>query len=177
MKPKAKSLYWINPFAKRPVTEKQQRLAFLKKFSFFRQLSNREIEKVSNILYERHYQKGEYVFEINQPGAALFLIQSGEVNIEIPFENGHAGHLATLKAGDFLGELALLDDSPRSASARATAPTLALALFRSDLNHLLKVEPEVTAQIFRSLASVVGERLKATNEILSELQNAQHLAS
>ncbi|MDZ4677375.1 MAG: cyclic nucleotide-binding domain-containing protein, partial [Oligoflexia bacterium] len=101
---------------------------------------------------------------------ALFIIMRGEVVVETSSDRAASQKLATIKAGDFLGELALLDDTPRSASARATTPTQAFALFRSDLNRLANLEPEIACEIFKTLACIIGERLKATNRHVGTAQ-------
>lgn len=151
---------------RRKKTAEVSRNDFLKTIPFFSGLSQRQLKILAEHLHERRYEENEYLFEINHPGAALFIIQSGEVVVESSSDRDNAHTLATLKANEFLGELALLDHSPRSASARATKPTQALALFRADLNHLAVTESEIACEIFRTLASIIGERLKATNRHL-----------
>ena len=74
--------------------------------------------------------------------------------------------LAVLESGAFFGEMALLDDTPRSANARALEPTRALALYRNDLNGLRHRHPRTACQIYRSLASMIGDRLRSTNELV-----------
>lgn len=141
------------------------RMQFLKNLPFFSELSNWQLRKVSEIVFERSYETGELIFEEGQPGAALFLIVSGQVSVEIMKEKFTA-KLAVLEKGAFFGELALLDESPRSASARAMEPTKTLALYRNDLNHLIHTDPETACHIYRALARIVGDRLKSTNELV-----------
>ncbi len=138
----------------------------MEKIPFFENLTWWQIQQVSELLYERNYERDEYLFEVEQPGAALFLIESGRVSIEVKGENHQLVVLAEIEAGAFLGELALLDQSPRSASARAIQSTRALALFRNDLDRLMEREPGITSHIFKALALVIGDRLKATNELI-----------
>src|SRR5438874_13493143 len=87
-------------------------------------------------MFERTYETNESIFEEGQPGAALFLILDGKIAIEICRETSTT-RLAVLERGAFFGEMALLDDTPRSANARALEPTRTLALYRSDLNGLM----------------------------------------
>lgn len=93
------------------------------------------------------------------------MIIRGEVAVETTSHSETRTLLATIKSGEFLGELALLDQSPRSASARATKPTDVYALFRSDLSELARSHPEIACEVYRSLAFIVGERLKASNRV------------
>lgn len=141
---------------------------FLKRNPFFENLSRGELAEVAKWVYERDYLANEYVFEMGQPGAALFIIQSGEVSIEIPKAQGEATLIALLGKAAFFGELALLNDDPRSASARAQVPTKIFALFQKDLERLSERHPEIASKIFKSLSVVLGKRLKATNEFLDK---------
>jgi CRP/FNR family transcriptional regulator, cyclic AMP receptor protein len=142
------------------------RLQSLTTLPFFRDLSKRQIKSVSTIMFERTYETDELIFEEGQPGAALFLILGGRVAIEISRQNCTT-RLAVLGKGDFFGEMALIDDAPRSANALALERTHALALYRNDLTALISRDPQTTCQIFRALASVIGDRLRSTNELVA----------
>jgi len=141
------------------------RIQFLKTVPFFDQLSNRQLKSVSDIMFERTYDIDESIFEEGQPGAALFLILDGKIAIEICRETGTTP-LAVLDAGAFFGEMALLDETPRSATARALERTRTLALYRNDLNGLVHRDAKTACQIYRSLAGMIGDRLRLTNELV-----------
>ena len=141
------------------------RIKFLKTVTFFNELSDRQLKTVSGTLFERKYETNELIFEEGQPGAALFLLLDGRVAVEMSREN-RTKTLAILEKGAFFGEMALLDDSPRSASARALERTHALALYRNDLSQLIHRDPQTACQIYRALASMVGDRLRSTNELV-----------
>lgn len=146
----------------------EDKVKFLKKIPFFESLKKNQLELVAQVVYERVYSEDEFIFEIGQPGAALFIIQHGEVNVEIPNPDDTVTPLAVLGKHSFFGELALLDESPRSASARAVVNTRLLALFRKDLDQLAETNPDITSRIYKSLATIVGNRLKATNELIEK---------
>ena len=149
------------------------RIQFLKTVPFFDRLSNRQLKRVSDIMFERSYDADESIFEEGQPGAALFLILDGKIAIEICRETSTT-RLAVLERGAFFGEMALLDDSPRSANARALEPTRTLALYRNDLSRLIQRDPQTACQIYRALASMVGDRLRSTNELMeTEISTAK----
>ena len=141
------------------------RIQFLKTVPFFDRLSNRQLKSVSAIMFERTYDTDESIFEEGQPGAALFLILQGKVAIETCGEAGTT-RLAVLENGAFFGELALLDETPRSADARALEKTQTLALYRNDLNELVQRDAKTACQIYRSLAGMIGDRLRLTNELV-----------
>jgi len=141
------------------------RIKFLKTVPFFNELSDRQLKTVSGILFERRYETDEFIFEEGQPGAALFLILDGKVAIEMHREN-HVTTLAILERGAFFGEMALLDETPRSANARSLERTHTLALYRNDLSQLIQNDPQTACQIYRALARMVGDRLRSTNELM-----------
>ncbi len=141
------------------------RIQFLKTVPFFDELSNRQLKNVSGIMFERNYEADELIFEEEQPGAALFLILDGKVAIEICREDKTV-NLAVLEKGAFFGEMALIDEAPRSADARALERTRALALYRSDLSELIQRDPQTACQIYRALASMISDRLRLTNELV-----------
>src|SRR5213592_2938147 len=87
------------------------RVQFLKTVPFFDQLSNRQLKRVSDIMFERTYETEELIFEEGQPGAALFLILDGKIAIEI-YRETSTMRLAVLERGAFFGEMALLDETP-----------------------------------------------------------------
>lgn len=141
------------------------RIQFLKTVPFFNELSNWQLKTVSDIVFERTYETNELIFEEGQPGAALFLIMNGRVSVEI-YREKFTANLAVLEKGAFFGEMALLDEAPRSASARALETTRALALYRNDLSRLIEKDPQTACQIYRALARIVGDRLRSTNELV-----------
>jgi CRP/FNR family cyclic AMP-dependent transcriptional regulator len=163
---KPTNAFWGDIFSKFKSRKKITNIEVLKLCPLFQYLTNRELKKVASIVYERTYQAGEYLFEKEQPGAAMFIIKSGLIKIVVPGRGGGEAELATLEPEDFVGELALLDDTPRSASARAAEKTEALAFFREDLNEMLETYPVIASKILRELSIIIGQRLKTSNEQL-----------
>src|SRR5262245_42997533 len=141
------------------------RIQFLKTVTFFNELSHRQLKSVSDIAFERKYEADELIFEEEQPGAALFLILEGRVAIEVRRET-HTTTLAILERGAFFGEMALIDEAPRSANARSLERTHTLALYRNDLSQLVDRDPQTACQIYRALASMIGDRLRSTNDLV-----------
>lgn len=146
-------------------SEESNKMEFLKSLPFFQDLAQWQLKRVSEVVFERTYEENETLFEQGQPGAALFLIREGRVAIELE-NQGQMTTVAHLEKGSFLGEMALIDESPRSATARAVSPTKTLALYRNDLKRLCLSEPSSAVMIYRALAVIVGDRLRSTNELV-----------
>jgi len=162
----ALNVLWGNLFKDFGKDEKESLIKIFRSVPLFQDLSTRELRAISHIMYERRFEAGEYMFEYGQPGAAMFVLLEGEVKILKTTQENEEVELATLREGEFLGELALLDSSPRSASALATQRTVAMAIFREDLNKMLETQPELGGKVMRRLAVIIGVRLKATNNLL-----------
>ncbi len=145
----------------RPITM----LEFLAGIPLFESLTRRELRRVAGILHERTYAAGELIFEQGTPGAVLFLIKRGEVEL---FRQDNSGNelskLATLTQGMFFGEGALLHEENRLMSARALQPTDVLAVFRGDLDQVIDSAPATGGKILRRLAWVLSRRLQTAME-------------
>lgn len=161
----AERIFWMVLGKWTKTSEEASKLQFLKSLPFFQDLANWQLKRVSEVVFERVYEENETLFEQGQPGAALFLVWDGRVAIELESGGRHTT-LAQLEKGHFLGELALLDESPRSATARAVVKTKTLALYRNDLKRLIGTDPATACLIYRSLATIVGDRLRTTNDLV-----------
>jgi CRP/FNR family transcriptional regulator, cyclic AMP receptor protein len=132
----------------------------------FKDLSRREMAAVIRILHEREYQQDEIIFRESEPGMGMYIIQHGRVSIII--ESGQL-QLSELGDGAFFGEVSLLDDSPRSATAIATTPCKIFGFFQPDLLGLMARDPKLGLKIVFRLASLLSERLRKTNQQAREL--------
>jgi CRP-like cAMP-binding protein len=120
------------------------------------------LQAVARTLRARRFRRGEVLFHEGDPGDALFVVASGAVKVVVPSEDGEEAILATLRRGDFLGELALLDGAPRSASAVALEVTEALALPRDQFRNLIASEPAIRDAL---LAALAGELRRLTTHV------------
>ena len=165
----APSPLWANlfklDFARDP--EEAAAVEVLKKIPLFEEIGNREIAAITRLLHKRTYQADEYVFQQDDPGLGMYIILHGSVAI---LTEPSRQPLAELRDGDFFGELALLDELPRSASAKATAPSTILGFFQPDFFSLLDRHPRLGIKIVLRLARMVGRRLRATVEQTKAMQ-------
>lgn len=124
----------------------------------FSGLKARELKILETFMHERRYLAGEIVFDEGEDGQALYLILSGSVLICHP---GHSDQpIASLEAGNLFGEMALIDDSPRVAQARAGETAELAVLFRGDFERLMETHAHIASRIAIQLARLLGQRLR-----------------
>ncbi|MCU0411080.1 MAG: cyclic nucleotide-binding domain-containing protein [Bacteroidetes bacterium] len=161
---------WKNIFSQRVAREGSVE-EILTKVPAFADLSARELKEVAAIIHRREYRSGEPVFYQGDPGLGMYIIQDGEVSIQIATKEGERRELIVLTDGDFFGELALLDESPRSADAFCKTDCLLLGFFRPDLFELIERKQELGIKILLKLAEIVAERLRKTDKELSKIKS------
>ena len=139
----------------------------------FEGLSASERKDVVRIVHFRTYQTGEAVFHQDNPGVALYIVLEGKVNIVQRDEKGGDDQLlADIPEGEFFGELGLLDESPRSASAVAARPTNIAAISRPDLLELMQRNTALGVKVLIPLSQLIVTRLRFTNERLQEISHS-----
>jgi len=126
--------------------------------SLFAGLSERELNILQGFMHERQFLPDEVVFDEGEDGQALYIVLAGQVSIR---RHGATGEpIAILEAGEFFGELGLLDDWPRSAQAVASQPTELAVLFRGDFERLMDSHAQIASRIAMQLARYLGQRLR-----------------
>lgn len=100
----------------------------------------------------------------------LFLLERGQASVFVDLANGDVKRLATFCSGMVFGELALLDDSPRSATVIADTPVTCAVLEVETLDALGVLEPAIKIQVLKNLALALSEKLRSANRALSALE-------
>jgi CRP-like cAMP-binding protein len=134
------------------------RLQLLKNVVLFKDLSWRELAMVDSLMHARHYIADEVIFDEGEEGQGLFLVLSGRVKIILPADVNST--LIELGPGAFFGEVALLDQSVRTAQARAIEDSQIVALFRTEFYSLLKTNSAIASSISFQLARALAARLR-----------------
>lgn len=137
----------------------------LQKVPFFSRLSDDEASALARRLVQRHFEENQVIFHRGDPGGLLYIISEGKVKITHGTPEGQEALLAILGTGDFFGELALLDDAPRSATAVAMERTQALTLHRGEFLNFLGKNPDFADHVMRTLA----ERIRHLNDQISDV--------
>lgn len=150
---------WENLF-RRGGRREQPILDVLARIPMFEDLSGRELRAVERVLHRRSYGEGEAVFYEGEPGLGMYIIESGTITITLGDE--HAV-VAELQDGDFFGEIALLLDDWRTATATARTEAKLLGFFRPELFALLDESPKLGTKVLRRLAHMMARRLETAN--------------
>jgi CRP-like cAMP-binding protein len=119
---------------------------------FFTPLTIGQLEKILPSVMLYSYEKGETVFSQGQKGDAFYIVYKGSVDIRLKSWLVLSKTVATLKAGDFLGEIALISDEPRTASVVCAEPTLLFTLVADDFRFVLQENPAAAAEMKRIAA-------------------------
>jgi len=114
----------------------------LRQTALFRDLPDKDLKLVAACMILNIFSPGDMIINQGDSGSSLFLIARGVVRVTRK-HHGHSRKLATLMAGDVLGEMALLENKPRSASAHAVTPCTLYELKRADLEAAMQQHPEI----------------------------------
>jgi CRP/FNR family cyclic AMP-dependent transcriptional regulator len=155
---------WFEAFFKDVEFRRKRR--FLRGVLLFKEIPDREMGGLVQALFEKTYQEGETLFEEGDIGRALFIVETGSVEL---LKRGHDGtwqSLAVAQPGDFFGEMALLEELPRSASARALEESKVHLLYKAKLDALLLSRPRVAVPVLRRLAQLLSARVRLASEQL-----------
>jgi CRP/FNR family transcriptional regulator, cyclic AMP receptor protein len=159
------------------VTQKKKRedIEILSSIPLFKELDTLEVSEVAEILLKEKMEPGKVIFNEGDAGDKFYIIMKGEVEIFKKIGENREEVLAVLKAGDYFGEMSLLDQAPRSASARTRSEVVALTIFKPDFDLLLKASDSITAKIYRFFVATFSRRLREADEKIKRI--AQVLSS
>ena len=135
---------------------------FFRKFPLFADLDDRELAAIAAVAKTRRYAKDDVVFHADESGDIFCLIREGQVKVTMISPEGKEIILSILEPGDFFGEMALLDDEPRSATVVATEPLELVTIWRSDFLQILAENFDITKKV---LAEISQRLRQASNRI------------
>lgn len=147
--------------------DKEQALA---KVGLFENFNPKYLKGIAGICTERNFKPGEYLMKQGESGIGLFIILSGRVRIEKTDASGKEVEIAENGPGDIMGEMAVFDGSPRSASVKAISDTACLVLASWEFNSFLKAHPEAALE----LLPIVVKRFRETNDALIGLRSMKN---
>lgn len=141
-------------------SQSRRKKEFLRTLVLFQDLRDRELGLLAHALHSRTYHAGETLFLEGDIGRALFILESGKIDLLRDGPDGERRTIFTVTPGEFFGEMALLEQLPRTASAVALEKAHVYLLYRSKLDQLLHRYPRIGVAIMTQLAQLLSARLR-----------------
>jgi CRP/FNR family cyclic AMP-dependent transcriptional regulator len=148
-----------------PSASRRDILESLRLIPLFSHVGEEDLQSIASQLIERSYPKHATIVEEGLNGDYMYLIASGRVKVTKASEDGREKIMDFLEAGDFFGEMSLLDQAPRSASVKTLEPSRLMALSRRDFIELLRRSPDLALAVIH----VLTRRLRDADEQASSM--------
>ncbi|RKY81009.1 hypothetical protein DRQ00_00920 [candidate division KSB1 bacterium] len=143
----------------------------LRKMRIFQYLDDQAIDKVAALLTRSSYRAGEEIFHEGDKGDTMYLVSKGCVSILLELGKGkRKKRIASFGKGVFFGDMALLEEKPRSATAVAEEDTELFGLSRKDFLALIENEPRIASKIQLGIARELSNRLRITSDEVRALE-------
>ncbi|HVF09990.1 MAG TPA: Crp/Fnr family transcriptional regulator [Abditibacteriaceae bacterium] len=139
--------------------------AALREIALFRDLTDEQLAELSKLLYRRKFPGNTYIFSHAQPGEVVYFVHRGTIKIQIEQSSGKNVILNIVGAGEVLGEMAVIDGLPRTASALTLEPSVLFWMDRDDFLHCLKTVPALAFNLTR----IFSRRLRLASERIQML--------
>lgn len=146
------------------------KVKLLKNASLFSKLRKQDLEVVAESSEYRHFKDGDIIFREGSHEEGLFIIKDGEVSITKYVNDEKRINLARFIPGECFGEMDLLKNAPRNATAVAETDTslLVFPMKGTQFRDVLEKYPEISARILYKLLAIVAGRIRSTNRLISE---------
>lgn len=132
----------------------------LKRVPLFADLDRRELQQIARMFKERRFPPGETVMKEGLGGAAFFVIESGEATVSIG-----GNERARLKAGDYFGEIALIDEGARTATVTAASDLACYGLTLWEFGPLVRENGEIGWKLLQALAAMFRDSGRGSGEL------------
>jgi len=155
-----------------PTTQPSEREEQLAKVSFFEGLTREALALIAQVTTEETHALGTRIFQYGDLGDKLFIILEGKVRISREVAGMGEEALAVLAQGEVFGEMALLDESTRSADARAHERCRLLVIAKDSFDDLLFLHKDLAYEVLWSCVRTLAARLRETNDKLTFLSTS-----
>jgi CRP/FNR family transcriptional regulator, cyclic AMP receptor protein len=143
-------------------------VSFFRGISIFHGLKARQVGRIMQAMQKRHYTAGEVLFSEGQVGKAVFIIESGQVELTRTGADGHVRRLGILGSGQVFGEMALLEQMQRTATATMAEDGLIYLMYTATLESLIRQYPDIGVTFMRNMAVMLSALLRRTNSELDK---------
>lgn len=142
---------------------------FIFESPIFDDFRDKEIYEIARSFDEVFFKAGEKIFSEGAPGDALYIVASGKVKITKLSRKGEPKVLSSLAKNAIFGEMAILDNSPRSATATAETDTVLLKLERGEYESLVKLYKNAALKLLLKICRLLSLKLRKTSAEYSEV--------
>ncbi len=153
-----------NPLKPRDLKSAAGPLAHIPLFST---LNATEQQQLRDLMHREHFEPNQTIFWFGDLGKSLYLVSKGEVEIQVPGDDGIERKLSRLGPGGFFGELGLLDGGPRTATVRAVGATEVFVLSRDHFHAYIRANPDAAVE----LLTVMGQRSRVNLQAIRSTRN------
>ncbi len=136
----------------------------LKACALFQTLPSEQLRKIAAIAKHRDLAAGERIFSEGEAGGEMYVVVAGKVRISKQVQGIGEEALTILETGSYFGEMAMIDDSPRSADALAHTTCALAVIHRDDLEQLMFVDKDLAYDLLWTFVRTLAARLRETNE-------------
>ncbi len=143
--------------------------AALREIALFGALSDEVLDRLAATLTVLHTEAGAFVFREGDTAREFFVVLDGEIEILKSSKSGLESRVALLGPGDCFGEMSIIDLLPRSASARAVAPTRLVRVGSDDMDALYRFDLKSYTLIVLNIARDLSRRLRVTDSLLADI--------
>ncbi len=151
-------------------------ITFLLTTPMFADLDPHEIKDIIHIVEVQKFSAGDVVFSEGEAGTAWYALYSGAVNV-IKKSNGGQQIIRILEPGSSFGEIAVLDNLPRSATISAAEDSVVLRIPQDKFNDLLARENPIAFKLIHNMALMLASRQRANTDSLSKLLQASEIST
>jgi len=144
-------------------------IEILKHCRLFELLSDEEMKTVADKVEEHHFRKGDYLCREGAWGDSMYIIGSGEMKVIKKLDIETNWEITSLRHGDFFGEVALVDGSPRTASVVSLTNSTCLELYGRDFKMLISKGDRLANRMLEALLHTLINRIRATDDIVTQI--------
>jgi CRP-like cAMP-binding protein len=136
------------------VLHRNEKVELIKRAPLFWNCTRRELQQIAQLADEIDLREGKEMTRQGERGREFFVLLEGDADV---IKDGRT--INTLGSGDFFGEIALVSDTPRTATVKATSPVRALVITDRAFRRLLKDQPEIQGKVLAAVAARLAPEL------------------
>lgn len=143
--------------------------ALLKNVAIFSELTDGQRDMIASEMKMTRYNTGDMIFREGDPGEELYVVINGAVTVFIMDHEGKEVVLAEIRAGSYVGEMSIIDQTHRSAACRAIEDCDLLELHADEFLHIMNNMPQASSKIMNRMLSIIVERLMKTGAFITQM--------